>query len=67
MTERSKPYLGWKALAFTELAMVGGIALALLLIPPLNLRAAIQGGIISIGAVVTVQLAQRFMHARRRK
>ena len=60
-------YLSWKAMAFTVLVMIGAIVLGLLLIPQLSVRAAIRGGVISIGMFLAVRLGQRFVFSRRRR
>jgi hypothetical protein len=69
MGERNQkdPVMSWRMIGISVLAMVGAIGLALLLIEPLSLRAAIQGGLIAIGSLVVTQLALRWWFRTRRK
>ena len=69
MGERNEkdPVMSWRMIGISVLAMVGAIGLALLLVEPLSLRAAIQGGLIAIGSLVVTQLGLRWWLGRRRK
>jgi hypothetical protein len=57
--------LSWKMIVISILAMIGAIALALLLIPPLSLNAAIRGGTITISMFLAQQIGFRL--ARKKK
>jgi hypothetical protein len=63
MSEPKRPLpsgaLPWQLLIVCVLAMVGAIALAMLLIPQLSLNAAIRGGITTISIFLFMQLGLR--------
>ena len=56
----------WRSLAFSVLGIVAACGLALLLIEPLSLRAAVQGSVIALGAIVFSRLAVWWWYKRRR-
>ena len=58
--------LNWRWLAFSIAGIVVAIALALLLIEQLSVRAAIQGGLIAIGAMIFSRLILVWLSRRRR-
>jgi hypothetical protein len=47
---------GWRNLLLTVVAMLAAIALGLLFIPQLSMRAAVRGGAIAIGVVLVSRL-----------
>jgi hypothetical protein len=51
-THEKTPVLGWRSMLFSLAGIVVATGLALLLIEQLSLRAAIQGAVIAMGAVV---------------
>jgi hypothetical protein len=59
--------LGWKMMLLVVLVMIGSIGLALLLIPPLSLNAAIRGGSIAIGMFLAQQIGLRWYARRKRR
>jgi hypothetical protein len=56
--------MGWRSMVVCILAMIGAIALALVLIEPLSLPAAIRGGAIAIGVFLATQLSARLARSR---
>ena len=54
----------WRTIVLCVLAMVAAIAVALVLIEPLSLRAAIRGGLITIGVFLGSQIALRLTRSR---
>ena len=70
MTERNdnqSSLTSWRSIAITAVAMVAVIGVALLLIEPLSLRAAIRGGIFAIGGMVFSRLLLRWWVRRPRR
>jgi len=56
----------WRGILFPIAGIVVAIALALLLIEQLSLRAAVQGGLIAIGAVIFSRLVLIWLGRRGR-
>jgi hypothetical protein len=57
----------WPMLIVCVLAMIGAIAVALLLIPQLSTRAAYSGGSIAIGSFLATQLGTRIVARYRQR
>jgi hypothetical protein len=51
-THEKPPILSWRSMLFSFVGIVVATGLALLLIPQLSLRAAVQGAVIAMGAMV---------------
>jgi hypothetical protein len=51
-TRENTPALGWRSMLFAWVGIVVATGLALLVIEQLSLRAALQGAVIAMGAVV---------------
>lgn len=58
--------MSWKMMLISVLAMIGAIALAMLLIPQLSLNAARRGGTLAISIFLAQQIGLR-LYARRKR